>query len=848
MTIRIYGDVAIDNYEYEFTEDFSSEYWNNLKTDNEGFPYPALINRTPNRFVARHFGGAYLLERGIAMALTVWGKDFEKDKNQRITDLEPWKTHFNNLKEDRETLTKEPGKFFNFLKLHYRLTRNEDGSYRIDDNGYSGFTLPNSRSISDTLIKYLNEEEPLDAKNDDRARNPIIIRSNEPIHKIYLFNDCATELRNQNVSSIKELIIGDKYNNPWIIIKTNSLPVTHIKNVETYNSELPFYKTIFDLETDRKIFIIDAQDLRRAGLPITRSLSWGRPIKDIVQHIENKKIMYLPNYFIITFDYDAAALFHLNNSGDNIIVKEVSLLFSVNRSEGEFQAGFEGSMPGAQSIFTSALTASIYQILQENQSLKLDSEEVEFLLTYSLIAKQRVLKCGFSPVNTKNMFEAISQENDIKSQFTNLTFHESVFALPAQKNTNNEKKEEERLADSIMPPDKQPDVFDNPYVRGYGENKRSQLRKDQERYGLTCLEFKKDWLQDPEKELFDVLSADFENTDEDYIDYVRNGKIKDSSLPLCNIGKIKTISRKEIEGLRAIRRLIKSYVADGRRGPTPIGLAVFGPPGAGKGFTVKSVFATFQGRAKELTTDSSIECNLAGLSNPEDITPFFHQARDFGLRGKVPVLFFDEFDCSVGNEKLFWLKRFLAPLQDGAFSSGHMTHPIGKSIFIFAGGTTHSFEKFKEAAEGDPATKGTDFLSRLQAHIDVQGLAPPEEEHFKNWELFKKPEARKFAMKRAIVLRDLLYLRAKHLFGGEEQDGKANIDENVAAAFIHEQGYVHGVRSMEAVIRMSALDDTDRFSAECLPTAQQLKMHVSEDFHAHAFGKPIRRGILERFW
>ncbi|NRG17908.1 AAA family ATPase [Rhizobiales bacterium] len=836
MTIRIYGDVAIDNYEYEFTEDFSSEYWNNLKTDNEGFPYPALINRTPNRFVARHFGGAYLLERGIAMALTVWGKDFEKDKNQIITNLKPWKTHFNSLKGIRERLTKEPGNFFNFLNIYYRLTKNEDGSYRIKNNGYSGFTLPNSRNINCQFIKHLDYKEEIN------------ICDGILPHNIFLFNDCATELRNQNIDSINKLIGNDENNNSWIIIKTNDLPVAHAKNLETSSSELPFYNTIFALETDRKIFIIDAQDLRRAGLPITRSLSWGRPIKDIVQHIENKKIKYLPNYFIITFDYDASALFHLDNSGDNITVKEVSLLFSVNRSEGEFQAGFEGSMPGAQSIFTSALTASIYQILQENQSLKLDSEEAEFLLTYSLIAKQRVLKCGFSPVNTKNMFEAISQENDIKSQFTNLTFHESVFALPAQKNTNNEKKEEERLADSIMPPDKQPDVFDNPYVRGYGENKRSQLRKDQERYGLTFLKFKKNWLQDPEKELFDVLSADFENADKAYIDYVRSGKIKDSSLPLCNIGKIKTISRKEIESLRAIRRLIKSYVADGRRGPTPIGLAVFGPPGAGKGFTVKSVFATFQGRAKELTTDSSIECNLAGLSNPEDITPFFHQARDFGLRGKVPVLFFDEFDCSVGNEKLFWLKRFLAPLQDGAFSSGHMTHPIGKSIFIFAGGTTHSFEKFKEAAESDPATKGTDFLSRLQAHIDVQGLAPPEEEHFKNWELFKKPEARKFAMKRAIVLRDLLYLRAKHLFSGEEQDGKANIDENVAAAFIHEQGYVHGVRSMEAVIRMSALDDTDRFSAECLPTAQQLKMHVSEDFHAHAFGKPIRRGILERFW
>ncbi|MXN63588.1 AAA family ATPase [Stappia sp. GBMRC 2046] len=847
MTIRIYGDIAIDNYEYEFTDKYSGKYWEYLRSsDEEAFPYPALENRFPNRFVARHFGGAYLLERGISMALTVWKSGFKTD--QVLASEEPWKTNFKGLKAEREKLAADPNDFRDFLNLHYRLNKGKDGSYRITESGNSGFTLPNSRHKKNNLLRHLFEP-PAEGNGEVNPNSPRVVFEKDKDPKLLIFNDCGTELRRNGIEPLKEeLAASEERIAPWVIVKTHEPETIFPETNNSSPDEFPFYEDLLECCSSRTILIMDAQDLRRRDLAITRSLSWGQSAKDIIRHIESNRIRYLPKHLIVTFDYDATAYFEINRKNDQIVVERSVLLFSINRSEGEFRTRFDGFMPGAQSIFTSALAANIYHILQDKGRLSFENGEIEILLTYSLIAKQRVLQCGFSPVNEENMFEKIGTRKDIKEQITNLTFHESVFALPAKDNSNAKAKESDRKPEASMPNSHRPDIFDNPYLRAMNDKDKARLNKDQKNYELTCLSLDQEWLENPEKELFDILERDFPQTAKPFIQYVENGKtvaIRKSgesiggetqiNLPICNIGKIKTISRREIESLRTIRRLTNSYIADDRRGKTPIGLAVFGPPGAGKGFTVKSVFETFQSRAKELTDNSFIDCNLAGLNNPDDIAPFFQKARDLRLKGKVPVLFFDEFDCTVGDEKLFWLKRFLAPLQDGVFTSGHTTHPIGKSIFVFAGGTTHSFDEFKKLAEQDPATKGTDFLSRLQAHIDVQGITPKKP--YESSQMFSNSAARRFAMKRAIVLRDLLYIRAKHIFAGQKTDGEAKIDHNVASAFIHEQGYVHGVRSMEAVIRMSTLDATQRFSAECLPTAQQLKMHVSEEFHARAFGK-----------
>jgi hypothetical protein len=113
------------------------------------------------------------------------------------------------------------------------------------------------------------------------------------------------------------------------------------------------------------------------------------------------------------------------------------------------------------------------------------------------------------------------------------------------------------------------------------------------------------------------------------------------------------------------------------------------------------------------------------------------------VRGKVPLVFFDEFDSRCGSDELGWLKYFLEPMQVGTFKEGEITHPIGKAIFVFAGGTSRTLQEFcredlsenalskeeiakklKDLKESFKGAKGADFVSRLKGYVNIPGLNP----------------------------------------------------------------------------------------------------------------------------
>jgi hypothetical protein len=49
------------------------------------------------------------------------------------------------------------------------------------------------------------------------------------------------------------------------------------------------------------------------------------------------------------------------------------------------------------------------------------------------------------------------------------------------------------------------------------------------------------------------------------------------------------------------------------------------------------------------------------------------------------------------DKPLGWLRYFLAPIQDGTFQEGQITHPLGRAIFVFARGTSITMEAFSQA-------------------------------------------------------------------------------------------------------------------------------------------------------
>ena len=189
------------------------------------------------------------------------------------------------------------------------------------------------------------------------------------------------------------------------------------------------------------------------------------------------------------------------------------------------------------------------------------------------------------------------------------------------------------------------------------------------------------------------------------------------------------------------------------------------------------------------------------------------------LRGKIPLVFWDEFDTSLEGMPLGWLRYFLAPMQDGSFLEGQVTHPIGRAIFVFAGGTCEKMEEFGTGLDDEPYKnerlfkdiKGPDFKSRLKGFINILGPNPQ-----------KRAYDPYYLIRRAILLHSILRRLAAQIYTPALQ-----MDDNLLDAFLETQTYLHGVRSMESIVTMSQLAGKSRFERSCLPPISQLNLHVT---------------------
>jgi hypothetical protein len=305
-------------------------------------------------------------------------------------------------------------------------------------------------------------------------------------------------------------------------------------------------------------------------------------------------------------------------------------------------------------------------------------------------------------------------------------------------------------------------------------------------------------------------------------DYVRYGPDQAlTSVPVGQFRYLRTFDRSEIESFRSIRNLIKEYLSSPKVS-RPLSIAVFGSPGSGKSFGVTEV-------AESVAPGQlhRIEFNLSQFNSEKDLISAFHSVRDILLEGKVPIVFFDEFD-SAFNGKLGWLKYFLAPMQDGKFRDGEAMHPIGKAIFVFAGGTCSTFHEFSgskinyqdnqeapnaAAREEFRSAKGTDFVSRLRGYVNIKGPNPLDA----NDDLYM--------IRRALNLRFIMEDNAGHLF----DRNVLRIDQGVLRAMIKIREFKHGIRSMLAIVEMSMLTGLDRYEQTALPSAEQLELHVDSD-------------------
>ncbi|WP_330289716.1 hypothetical protein [Streptomyces sp. NBC_00576] len=286
------------------------------------------------------------------------------------------------------------------------------------------------------------------------------------------------------------------------------------------------------------------------------------------------------------------------------------------------------------------------------------------------------------------------------------------------------------------------------------------------------------------------------------------GQLK--GVPIAHFHDLITADWHEIEGLRVVQNLIAEYINSPEK-KKPRSIGVFGRPGDGKSFAVREVVASlYPNRDKGLTF------NLSQFQSVADLANALHQVRDRGLQGEAPLVFWDEFDSNFREAQLGWLSYFLSPMQDGTFQQGEIVHPIGRAIFVFAGGTCHRYDQFIKMAKGvDANSKAADFASRLQGYLDVVGPNPGKN---------RNKEKAAWMFHRALLLNHFL-----NDAGIGKEAGKLDVDMGVVRAFLRVEKYYHGARSMQTVVDISRLHRGGRFGRASLPHMTLLNLHVNAE-------------------
>jgi hypothetical protein len=286
-------------------------------------------------------------------------------------------------------------------------------------------------------------------------------------------------------------------------------------------------------------------------------------------------------------------------------------------------------------------------------------------------------------------------------------------------------------------------------------------------------------------------------------------------VPHFRIAKLIEAGRVEMETLRSLRRIMVAY-RDPGGGKRPLSIGVFGQPGSGKSFAVEQLAIGVYGEPQAKSYEGWMEFNLSQFDDASDLIGAFHQVRDRALRGVVPVVFWDEFD----SDNYKWLRFLLAPMQDGRFQEKNVTHPLGRCVFLLAGGTAHTFAEFGPPIDDAayPAfkrAKGPDFKSRLDGYLNVLGPnSSGRDDTF-------------YPVRRALMIRNLL---------GCAPDERIDIDDGLLTALLEVQHYTHGARSLGKVLdpfsaaRKKARQPLRRSQ---LPAPNQLSLHVNApQFHA----------------
>ena len=570
------------------------------------------------------------------------------------------------------------------------------------------------------------------------------------------------------------------------------LSIPDCKNVLWASDKALPDKQQFEKIASNCFLFLDGNVLRKAGAMLSRQISWERTASELISEIQNNPaVSYLLNarQLLISFGVDGAVFILPKNKDGKL---EASLILTHGEVEGEI-AKRQPSQVADVIVFLNMATTFTMGVTSQAATAfdtmpKGETNDFFTKFLNSLINLIKHSESGSSEhfENTKN--DALKWGGVLR---TILETGETIAsaAIIEIEDMADENKDSQNVKVKL----RNWAAFPIPFVT---EDFMFKVPED-----WTVISSVED------RQIYDVA-----------FDYVQNGTIAIEGLPRFSLGSFTTVDRWEIESFQNIGNLIMQYA--NTESIRPLSITVFGAPGSGKSFGVTQIAKNIlPGKVEKL------EFNVSQFLSVSDLSVAFQKVRDVVLEGKLPLVFFDEFDSDKDGINLGWIKSFLMPMQDGRFRDESGEHPLGKCILVFAGGTKPDFEKFTAPMtlkDNDfKNKKGPDFISRLRGTINVYGPNP------------KYNDDKNYILRRALLLRGLCE-RDKRL---AMKDGKAPISPAIIRAMLKVPEYKHGARSMEAILDMSRIED-GIFEPAALPFHSQLALHVDAD----AFLRLVRRG------
>ena len=571
---------------------------------------------------------------------------------------------------------------------------------------------------------------------------------------------------------------------------------------------------------------LDANVLRNAGAMISKKISWERTASELIAEIQsNPEINYLlkASRLFITFGLDGAVFIVPKNKSGQL---EAALILTHGEVEGAVSARLPNSLNNAfiYYVFASSLAVNAMAMMSHLGLDTLPESGNIFDKFIDLLGDELAVGGDDGTlIDLKQAeSEAVKWGNVLRSLLEITTSLYCNLDLIKVTESIAENENEYDASDTLkawpafaipLNPTPNGDVYKVPddwTVINSLSKKISDIENKTiaEIENLTISEL-------VGKQLSDVA-----------FEYVQNGAVAIEGLPHFSLGAFTTVDRWEIEAYQNISNLIMGY-ANGES-TRPLSIAVFGSPGSGKSFGVTQIAQNMlPGKIEKL------EFNVSQFTSLSDLGVAFQKVRDTILHGKLPLVFFDEFDSDKDGLPLGWVKSFLMPMQDGKFRDDSGEHPLGRCILVFAGGTAATFEEFIAPMDNDgngvaydpivikelenaklqfqafKNIKGPDFISRLRGTINVLGPNP------------KNDKDKNYILRRALLLRSLCERNFKF-------ENIAPVSKNIIHAMLNVPEYKHGARSMEAILDMSRINGNS-WEPVSLPSHSQLSLHVDAD-------------------